>query len=629
MGRRGSRTGSIRIRSNLSNLSNPMYVRDTKSLAPQAVCKVTSHLRGSSVRKCMNYIARAGEMQQRELESAEGDLILTQDLKGAGYVTIDEIYKEWRMGFERKEPGSKRDPRHATHMILSAKCEHTLKNQIKVLAAARETLQLYLKNRGYTYVMGMHQDGTCPHVHIVINNYHTKGGPKLRLNPPELLDIRRGFATELSRLGVEHVATLRKDRAPLIERVTAGVDRLKKRETQFQRQMRRASPSVDAFEHRMQLAKAVARMREEVRKEAAPMTFKRRESLAVLRGFERSLTKQKIDPAKEIKATLNRLGKDSERFKTFVAKAKAGNKEWHKSQRRQRKESLGEIYKRLSERIARAERAILESKAAVYVKSEALKALREHEKHIRAAIRKGPEFADMTRRERKDLCKAIGASCKEIIQGQEPTGRLIALDKARERVTLQTKPLSVERCEAWEITDKTEKAFAKSRPASVDLARPSLEAVAVRPMARPFLPAELEAGRLSPDYERVFPAAQMEPRTTRSLAEIERDEREQAKKKPMTVEDVVQHIQKDASLIIERHDVLKQQIKQGGISHQEQFRAKRFIERQQGEVFRRIENAHRSIRTSIRSPEAKKALSGQLQHAEKTLGRECSLRELQ
>lgn len=197
--------------------ASSFYRQACQSNAPQAVIKIASHVRGTSVLRTMEYIAREGEQQ---LESESGETI-------QGKEAIKERFAEWRQDFEPGAPGTKRPPRHATHMILSAKCENTSQNARRLEAAARQFLHDRYGKQGYEYVFSVHRDTANPHVHVLVKNHNRELGKKLRIDKADLMAMREEFAKQLSMRGIEQVATRRMDRQSVVERVAKGLESAK------------------------------------------------------------------------------------------------------------------------------------------------------------------------------------------------------------------------------------------------------------------------------------------------------------------------------------------------------------------------------------------------------------------
>ena len=214
-------------------LSSPSYVKACKSTKPQAVVKVVSHVRGFRVKKLLEYVGRTDQENEGEgieLENETGESLNGKD-------AVDSVYDEWKEDFDRAKPNAKRLPRHTTHIVLSADAENNPENLKKVLAAARATAQDLIHDKGHDFVIGLHQDGGKPHVHLVVKaNSREPGGPKFRIGPAQIEQIRGKFAEKMSELGLEHVSTLRRDRPKVIEQIKEGKEPLKsKTENHFSR----------------------------------------------------------------------------------------------------------------------------------------------------------------------------------------------------------------------------------------------------------------------------------------------------------------------------------------------------------------------------------------------------------
>lgn len=304
--------------------TDPNYIEQVSKSggnSKQAVVKVVSQARGFRAQRVMEYIARAeGKDGEQELpfEDADGKT-------GIGREAIERKYLEWREKFERAKPGQKNPPRHVTHMILSAGCENNDANARKVLAAAREVLQEQLAAKGYDFIMVLHRDTDRPHVHVVVNNYNRDlERRKLRLNPPELFELRAVFAERLQALGIEQAATLRRDRPQTLDQVRRGMAELKERGTWLQAKMRQAAPSVDALKEREALAKKATRLREEIKRATGPLTQERKEHMQAVRELSAALVDRGADLQKQISATIKKLEKEHGQVRAFAQDLRGG-----------------------------------------------------------------------------------------------------------------------------------------------------------------------------------------------------------------------------------------------------------------------------------------------------------------
>lgn len=385
-GRKGART-SVRTR-----LTQPSYTKDARSGKAEAVVKVASFAQGFKVRRLLMYVARANRPgQEIEVEDQDGCTL-------KGKEDIERRYAEWQKSFDHRKRGlipeniktkSKKknyERRHATHIILSAAADSTPENNRRVLWAARITIEKHIRERGHNYILALHQDSGKAHVHVAIKNAHQeKGGPKLRLNPLDLHELRGDFAARLSELEMEHVATLRRDRPHIIERVQKGIEGLYKRETQFQRAMARETPSRDAFAYRRAVNRSIVLLREQVKKETLPLTERRQELLGSIRRLERELTKKQPEIGKEIAATVQKFGKDAQNYKKWLNDLTAPGKDREKSlkEQGQRWRALEETQKKTAQEIREARQEIELAPIPQEEKKAALDALTIHEKAIK------------------------------------------------------------------------------------------------------------------------------------------------------------------------------------------------------------------------------------------------------
>lgn len=348
--------------------------------APQAVVKVVSQARGHRVRGVMEYIAREGiEGEELALERESGETV-------KGKEAIAEVHAEWKEDFERAKPGSKRPPRHATHMILSAKASD--RDAHKVLAAARATLHEQLHTRGYDYVFVLHQDTNNPHVHVVINNYHREGGPKLRLNPPELQELREQFAAQMRSLGIEQVASQRRDRVETLEKISKGLEGLKLKRTWYQQKMRNAAPSVDVYAHRRAVARTVAQLRREIKTATLPLSADRKELMGDLRSLSQALL-QPGEPTKEVQAVVRKLGKDAGLVGRYLDELQRPPKvqapTLTATQKLQRRKTLERMAERIQKNIDQARTEIRKAPLSWREKRQQLAVLKQHERTVSRA----------------------------------------------------------------------------------------------------------------------------------------------------------------------------------------------------------------------------------------------------
>lgn len=380
---RAKKAKSGRINTRLADYG---YLKAASSPGPEAIVKVASFARGHRVAKLIEYVTRSERAEELEFEH-DGEA-----LKGGEEARA--IYDEWKKDFEKAKPGLERQSRHATHMILSAQCDNSYLNQKRVMASARQVLDEALGERGHDYILVLHKDTPNPHVHVVINNYNReKEGPKLRLNKPELFELRSHFAEQLRENGIEQQATMRKDRPPLLEHIAKGTAQLTERDTLYQAKMKQAAPSVDAFAHRRSMSKAVTRMREEVKKQTLPGTAKRKELIAVVNELGQSLTKEG-DPLsrKEVAASLQKLGRDITGIARDVESFKHPKPEERRMTAKQtlrRAKALESMGRQITGNIEKAIKEVEKSELPRAERKEAVKAMKSYQKQVSKALGKG------------------------------------------------------------------------------------------------------------------------------------------------------------------------------------------------------------------------------------------------
>lgn len=296
-------------------LANPQYVKAAQSGKTEAVVKVASYARGFRVKDLMKYIGRAeegrGEEEKIHLENQDGIVF-------HGKKDIEKIYRQWSADFDWQKRNG-RPPRHATHIIFSAGVENNRKNLDKVLSAARETAAVKFEEKGFDYLIGLHQDADHPHVHIVVKNKNREPrGKKFKLNKPELYDIRHFYAQKLSEQGLEHVATLRCDRPKVMKMVQDGEMNLKEREGRFIKALEKASTSPADFSYRKSLSRAIGNFRNQLKADKDLSKERLNEIKKSLRILEKTVYKKEGNIQKGIDTTIRKLGKDGLHFRDQV-----------------------------------------------------------------------------------------------------------------------------------------------------------------------------------------------------------------------------------------------------------------------------------------------------------------------
>ncbi|PCI45372.1 MAG: hypothetical protein COB41_01905, partial [Proteobacteria bacterium] len=228
------------IKSLVTRLSSPSYQAQLSSKKPQAILKVVSFAKGVKARTLLEYVTRIGAEDEH---GKPADLKFGNQFHGhlKGREAVQETYKSWQKDFERKKKGAKREPRHVTHIILSASTDNSEKSSMKVDFAANDFLDQYFQEQGFEYIYVTHRDTENPHVHVVVKNYNKRTGKKFHLSKEDTFHMRQEWVKSLEARGVEAVATLRRDRVEVLEKVSQGIEEIRQRETWNDRIMLRAS----------------------------------------------------------------------------------------------------------------------------------------------------------------------------------------------------------------------------------------------------------------------------------------------------------------------------------------------------------------------------------------------------
>jgi len=305
-------------RSSAGSLRPPRISRSGSSGStqpPQAVFKVAGWAHApSSVKRMLDYIGRTEVKVGQELVALEAE----DGVERKGQAEVDEIYDEWKDDFKRKSKQTKALPRHAVHLVLSAKAELKPENVEKTLSASRRVLEKQFGEVGYQYALGVHQDGKYPHVHAVVKTVSLeKGVPKLRLGKMQIFEARKNLAEELSKEGLDHVATRRPSRKKArhsnltaakpntLAKVKKVLENMTHEQRQFERALSRKEPSVNAIKHRKQQSKTLDTLRTQAKEDDKLVGQARLDAFNLIRSFRRGIEKKGVDAKVEAKATVN------------------------------------------------------------------------------------------------------------------------------------------------------------------------------------------------------------------------------------------------------------------------------------------------------------------------------------
>ena len=282
---------------------------------------------------------RAAKDARKHPKARQGEKISLRDNLGIEYqgaYQIQMLYDSWAKDMDRKKTG-KQAPRHAVHLALSAKAELNPQNVQRVAEAAQEVARKHFGDKGYEFVVGVHQDGKYPHAHVIVkttpNGLENK--KKLALDPKDIQALRKSFAKELSARGLAHQATRPKKRDRAAQRPSNWsktpqgtltetrklIERMGKEEKGLKRKLARQRPSVDALKFRAAQARSLDTQREKIR--ALPKDKDknqvRQEAFNELRAFRRKIEKG-VDMSVETQASVNSIVDDMDKWEAAVAK---------------------------------------------------------------------------------------------------------------------------------------------------------------------------------------------------------------------------------------------------------------------------------------------------------------------
>lgn len=302
-----------------TRLGRPDYQKKLTSKAPQAVFKVIRFGRGANMKKLLNYVAQENDKGETlQLEDQDGLKISGKD--------FDDLYENWSREFERKKPGAKRQPRHFVHMVLSADTVNS--NAEKVTMAGRDFLQTNFGDEGYEYVFVTHTDRKNPHIHVTLKLKNSETGRKLHFSKAATFDMREQWSKALQSQGLEHVATMRRDRTEVLENVAKGVEQVKKRAGWHTSVMANA-PGGLSLTQRNQLFRRVTHMQKLVKQATHLFEPVRKKHLADLRKLGdqvRSGTPKEIQES--AKASHRTMARDVRQLNSLLAEMSTPMREY-------------------------------------------------------------------------------------------------------------------------------------------------------------------------------------------------------------------------------------------------------------------------------------------------------------
>lgn len=204
--------------------------------APEVVVKVTGRQRGGShVKAHLDYIGRKGDV---EIETRDGEILTAKE-------DIAERAAEWSDTLEWRSR-----PTVSSVSLIFSMPEGT--DPHKVLGAVRALAHAELSDN-HDYVLALHTDTPCPHVHLTVQ---AEGLDRTRFNPRpvQLNRFRERLARELRARGVPAEATPRRARGQGIAGSSMALVKLRSRlRTEGSRQMTNADRRIN--EHAIAVAR--------------------------------------------------------------------------------------------------------------------------------------------------------------------------------------------------------------------------------------------------------------------------------------------------------------------------------------------------------------------------------------
>jgi len=296
-------------------LASPKYIKNAHNgKRPQAVFKVVSFARGYQVKNLIAYLTRVNQEEEKQVDAEDENGVLHHSS-----LADAEVYNDWKKDFVRKKKAnSKRPPRHAMHLLFSAAGANTPENARKTLNAARKTAEECFREKGYKYALILHTDTQHPHVHVVVNMKNINDEQKkLKLNKPEIFEIRYKFAENLNQQDLYHIATLKHDRPAFVVKAINGKAVVMEKNNWFASKLKTRSSNFENLEAKKNVSRAVFKFRKKLKKETREAGTGKKSTLDIVRNLEKSLLAPK-NIEKEVDKAVKMIGQDARRFKKYL-----------------------------------------------------------------------------------------------------------------------------------------------------------------------------------------------------------------------------------------------------------------------------------------------------------------------
>lgn len=173
-----------------------------KKINTEVVVKITGSAKDfQGMKGHIKYISRDGEL---ELFSSDDEVFFGKD-------DNKQTVKNFNLGYEiptKQEllETNKKPKRETLNFVFSMK-DHLQAPADKIREAAIKTLKAKFPNN--YFVVAIHNDTDNPHCHICLKIKDTNG-KRINPNKNDLNEIRKNFALELNKIGIEATATIKK-----------------------------------------------------------------------------------------------------------------------------------------------------------------------------------------------------------------------------------------------------------------------------------------------------------------------------------------------------------------------------------------------------------------------------------
>ncbi|RXJ76882.1 hypothetical protein CRU86_06930, partial [Aliarcobacter skirrowii] len=163
----------------------------------------------------MKYIGTEEEMERKnkKREENKSDIKYILEDQYGNKITNNEqilkIYEEWQKTFSSDKRSNGKD---AEHILFSTSEPSSKEVDEKILAAAKKTLEINFRDKGYDYVLALHKDKEHTHVHAIVRTYNTKTQKQLRILKQDLKEIRSSWANHLQEQGLNYVVSINLDK---------------------------------------------------------------------------------------------------------------------------------------------------------------------------------------------------------------------------------------------------------------------------------------------------------------------------------------------------------------------------------------------------------------------------------